>query len=107
MAQRKFYLHLLLAALNGILMVVVIAKAESIHVSLLVVTLTSVGLGVLQPLRGWLLALTQVLVIVVGFFIMKNDTAFMTSPVAEFCTYASVFPTLVGSFIGAFMKRAL
>ena len=105
--EKALKLHLLLAALSGLILLFVIGQSESIHISFLAIVLLSAGLGVLQPRKGWMLALVQIGVILIGYFLLKNNQSLMPSKVAEFCTYVSPFPTLVGSFMGAFIKRAL
>lgn len=105
--EKNLTLHLFIAAVSGLLLIFIIGQSESIHISFLAIVLFSAGLGVLQPRKGWMLALVQVGVILVGYFVLKDSKDLMPSKVAEFCTYVSPFPTLVGSFMGAFIKRAL
>ena len=105
--EKNLRLHLFIAALSGLVLLFIIGKSESIHISFLAIVLLSAGLGVIQPRKGWMLALTQIGIILIGYFLLKDNKDFMPSKVAEFCTYVSPFPTFVGSFMGAFIKRSL
>jgi hypothetical protein len=70
--------------------------------------LFSIGLGWLQPRRGWILALVQILTIFSSYaLVVSTNTIGIEHPdVAEFVAYLAPVPTLAGSFMGGFLKRA-
>lgn len=97
-----------LAILSGLIILFSGFKSESVHLPFLLNMLFSVGLGWLQPQKGWVLALVQIATIFFGFFgvTLTNLLAAEHADVAEFATWLAPIPTFAGSFMGAFMKRA-
>ena len=101
-----FLRNLCLAAVSGLIISFSGFKSEGVHVPFLFNMLFSVGLGWLEPKKGWALALVQVAVIFVGYYVFSGFVMAERPDVAEFATYLAAVPTLAGSFMGAFMKRA-
>lgn len=100
--------HIPLAILSGLIIGYSGLKGESVHVPFFLNMLFSVGLGWLQPQKGWILALVQIVTILGGYFGFSG-TGLLTAEhadVAEFATWLAPVPTLAGSFMGAFLKRA-
>lgn len=100
--------HLPLAVIGGVLITYLGCKSESVHYPFLLNMLFSIGLGYLQPRKGWVLALVQILTVFVSYgLILSSDTVFIEHPdVAQFATYLAPIPTLAGSFMGGFLKKA-
>ncbi len=103
-----FFRNLLIAAASGLIISYSGFRSEGVHVPFLLNMLFSVGLGWLEPKKGWALALVQVVVIFVSYYVfIGSDLLVAERPdVAQFATYLAAVPTLAGSFMGAFMKRA-
>lgn len=77
------------------------------HIGMFVALAFSFVGGMLEPRRGWMLALLQTLCIV-GFYWLNESTQWIIPADKEatfFATHVVVFITLVGSFMGAFIKR--
>jgi hypothetical protein len=101
-----FIRNLLIAVASALIISFSGFKSEGVHVPFLLNTLFSVGLGWLEPKRGWALALMQVAVIFVGYYVFSSFVIAERPDVARFATYLAAVPTLAGSFMGAFLKRA-
>lgn len=103
-----FLRNLCIAAVSGLVISVSGFKSESVHLPFLLNMLFSVGLGWLEPKKGWALALVQVAVIFVSYYLFSSSDLLVAErpDVAQFTTYLAAVPTLAGSFMGAFMKRA-
>lgn len=100
--------HILLAILSGLIIVYSGLSSESVHVPFFLNMLFSIGLGWLQPQKGWILALVQIITILGGFFGFSSTGLLVSEhpDVAEFATWLAPVPTFAGSFMGAFLKRA-
>lgn len=101
----KLILHVLLALLGGALVFLVALQGYGIHVPYLVAVLSGVGLGWLQPRKGWLLALVQVAVILAGYALLMDQ--FVRKDLAAFSVFGSVGLILVGGLLGGVLKRNL
>ncbi|MPR33440.1 hypothetical protein [Salmonirosea aquatica] len=101
-----FIRNLFIAAISGLIISFSGFRSEGVHVPFLFNMLFSVGLGWLEPKKGWALALMQVVVIFVGYYVFSGFVVAERPDVAKFATYLAAVPTLAGSFMGAFMKRA-
>ena len=103
-----FLRNLCIAAVSGLVISISGFKSESVHLPFLLNMLFSIGLGWLEPKKGWALALVQVATIFIGYYVFTNSNLLVAErpDVAEFATYLAAVPTLAGSFMGGFMKRA-
>lgn len=103
-----FLRNLCIAAISGLVIAISGFKSESVHLPFLLNMLFSVGLGWLEPKKGWALALVQVAVIFASYYVFVGSDALVAErpDVAQFAAYLAAVPTLAGSFMGAFMKRA-
>lgn len=75
-----------------------------VHIPLLAAAVAGIILGLIDPRRGWIAALIQSVVLVVGVLVTGRS-----APVPEIEYHSligSVGLTFAGSFIGAFIKRA-
>lgn len=87
----------------GLLTVGLIRGATGVHIPLLAATLAGLILGVLDPHKGWISALVQVVVITVGLFALIEGEL---PEIERHSLLGAVGLTFIGSFIGAFIKRA-
>ena len=103
-----FLRNLFIAVISGLIISISGFKSESVHLPFLFNMLFSVGLGWLEPKKGWALALVQIATIFISYYLVSgSDIVKAERPdVAEFATYLAAVPTLAGSFMGGFMKRA-
>ena len=97
-----------LALLSGVALALLNFKSETVHVPFLLNVVFSFGLGWLQPQRGWVLASLQVLTVVLLYLLLIQTEWLLPTraDIARFTTYLAIFPTLAGSFMGAFLRRA-
>lgn len=106
--DRRLLLNSYLTLAASILMVFIIKVTTSIHLPFLVAAALAAGLGFIEPRRGWFLAVIQVAFIWLGYELFTAPAR--TSGDAEietFSLYGAMLLTFAGSFIGAFLKRAL
>lgn len=98
-----------IAILTGILITLVTTQCQAVHTPLFVNVVFSIGLGWLQPKKGWILAIVQIVSIGASYFVIQqtNLIHIVKPDVAQFVTYLSFAPTLAGSFIGGFFKRTV
>jgi hypothetical protein len=103
-----FLRNLLIATISGLVISFSGFRSEGVHVPFLFNMLFSVGLGWLEPKKGWALALVQVAVIFISYYAFTGGDMLVAErpDVAKFATHLAAVPTLAGSFMGAFMKRA-
>lgn len=108
-ASTNTYRLIPLAIISGAAIIITGFMSETIHLPFLVNILLSLGLGWLAPQKGWILALVQAVSIVVIYLIITQTGMLVAkqADVADFTTYLSIFPTLAGSYMGAFLKRAM
>lgn len=80
----------------------------SVHVPFLVGMVAAVGLGWLQPRKGWLLAIEQIVLTAVFYFFIEKLK--LLSPfdadATQFSALLQFFPAFTGSFLGGFIRRA-
>ncbi|MFC0181054.1 hypothetical protein SAMN04515674_11913 [Pseudarcicella hirudinis] len=98
----------LLTLLATIIVVYTNLNSDVVHIPLLVVLLLSLGLGYLQPQKGWISALQFVIGIFAGYFI-GQIAGFepKAAGINQFSTYISPLPVLFGGFMGSFFRKAL
>ena len=102
----KFHQNILICIILSLLQVFIINKAISIYIPFLFTLVFSFSYGLLEPRKGWMLAIIQVLIIVLGFWCLKSLGISPIKPYeAEFATYACIFPSFVVSFFGSFLFK--
>ena len=106
--DRRLLANSVLILFTSAFLVVVIKKAESIHLPYLLATVSAISIGFVEPRKGWVLAIMQCILILSGYFL------FTTLPgnggrieLENFSLYGSAGLTFAGSFLGAFLKRAI
>lgn len=98
-----------LVILNALIIVYVNCHAGAVHFPLLVSMLLSIMVGWLEPGKGWILAIIQVVMIWV-FFLSFTESNFMITVnegIAVFTTWLSLLTTFSGSLVGGMVKRNL
>ncbi len=106
----KFLKGLLLSLLTAPVIVYSIYGTEGVHLPLFLATLSAVGIGFIDPEKGWLLAIVQAILLLVGVLVLTGMVTGRerSHPDIELQSlYGAVGLTFAGSFIGAYMKRAL
>jgi len=95
----------------GLALIVLICcyAGPSVHLPFLAVMLGGIGIGFLEPKRGWALSLWLILLVLMGGFLMKNYLLMSVSQAqrTQFVAYLAFFPALTSGFLGSFIKRAL
>jgi hypothetical protein len=99
--------HLVVSVISGISVAVTGFISESVHLPFFVNLLFSIGLGWLEPDKGWLLAITQVVAVLLAAYLISTYEPIeaFKSDVAGFTAMLGFLPTLAGALIGAFFKR--
>ena len=106
--DRQLIFNLGLTVVSSILILICIKITPSIHLPYFVTPALAAGLGFLEPRRGWLLAVTQAIIIWLGYVLIAPPPVdHRDREVEAFGLYGSIILTFVGSFIGGLLKRAL
>ena len=103
----KLSQNILLCVLFSVIQVFIIHKAIIIYIPLLFIILFSLFYGLLEPIRGWILALLQIATLILGYWTLNLSGYVATRPYeAVFVTHISIFPSLVASFITSFLFKS-
>lgn len=106
--DRRLLANSVLVFCTSAFLVVVIKKAESIHLPYLLATISAISIGFVEPQKGWILAIMQSILILSGYFIFTSlPTNGGRIELENFSLYGSAGLTFAGSFLGAFLKRAI
>lgn len=106
--DRRLLINLVLTWLGCALLLYCIKVAIAAHLPFLVATVLATGLGILEPRRGWFLAVVQAATIwLVYTFFVDHPTNNTKIELEDFGLYGSMILTFVGSFIGARLKRIM
>ena len=99
--------HVFLTLIGAFGIALVGFYSSSVHVPFLMNFLVSVGLGWIQPKKGWILALLQIVLIGVYYLLISQLSWEIDAlKIARFTSLLAFFPTLTGSFMGGFVRRA-
>jgi len=81
----------------------------SVHLPFLMGILTGILLGWLQPYKGWILAIGQILLVAIFYFLVHQLQLLKSfdPDATRFTALLQFMPVFVGSYIGGFFKRAL
>ncbi len=106
--DRRLLANSLLTILTTCLLLWMIKNAESIHLPYLVAVAASMSLGFVEPYKGWMLALLQGALLWLGYtFLCPEPESGGQQELENFSLYGSIVLTFAGSFLGAFLKRAI
>jgi len=106
--DKRLVINMVMIVLTSALLLYVVKNAESIHLPYLVAVFASISIGFVEPYRGWLLAITQCILLLAGYFLLAtrpDDQA--RQELENFSLYGSMILTFAASFLGGFLKRAL
>lgn len=105
--DRRLLLHMGLIVLSTLLLLLVIKRSTVIHWPYLTAAILGASIGFLEPRKGWVLALQQVLLLWLGYtFIAGPATSGTQREVEAFSLYGSIGLTFVGSLLGSVIRRA-
>lgn len=98
-----------LVIINAIIIIYVNFHSSAVHFPLLVSMALSMILGWVQPYKGWILAIGQVIFIAGLYFFVKESgiLPIENKDIAEYVTLSSILTTFSGSLIGGMFKRNL
>jgi len=106
--NKNFTRDVLITLVTSAVVVVSCFYGPTVHMPFLVGMLTAVGLGWLQPRKGWILAIEQIVLIAIFYFVidaLKLLPAFDVDA-TQFSALLQFFPAFTGSFLGGFIRRS-
>ena len=92
------------ACVLGGLTAISIPGASGVHIPLLLAAGAGIALGLIDPKKGWIAGFIQSAVLLIGVLVIGRN-----GPIPEVENHSligAIGLTFVGSFIGAFIKRA-
>lgn len=102
----NFPQSLLLVVLFSAIQIYIIHISEIVYVPLLFTLLFSVVYGLIQPQKGWILALLQVIILISAYWIMESQGVKADfEQTAVFASHVSIFPSFAASFMGGFIRK--
>ncbi len=105
--DRRLLLNACLTVMSGLILLYIIKKSPVIHWPYLWAAASAVGLGFLEPRKGWVLALLQALLILLGYYVVVGPDPLRTHQEVEvFSLFGSVGLTFAGSLIGSVLRKA-
>ncbi|AUD04697.1 tetratricopeptide repeat protein [Spirosoma pollinicola] len=105
--NRQLFLNAGLTILASMVLMYIIKKSTVIHWPYLWATSSAVGIGFLEPRKGWALAILQVLTLLFTYYIVVGPDPLSTHREVElFSLYGSVGLTFAGSLIGSILHKA-
>ncbi|GAB3920902.1 hypothetical protein [Larkinella terrae] len=100
-------INFLLVLANSILLLMMIKWTNVVHWPYLLAAASAAVIGFLEPRKGWILAIVQVVILWIGYTFFTSAPANGSKLELElFCLYGSIFLTFLGSFVGGIVKRA-
>ncbi|GAB4025867.1 tetratricopeptide repeat protein [Spirosoma gilvum] len=98
----------LLTLVNSSVLLYAITHSPTIHGPYLLAAVSAGIIGYVEPKKGWLLALIQALLIVLGYRLITTEHGTNArQELEQFTLYGSIALTFIGSFISGFLKRKL
>ncbi|MCF2444071.1 hypothetical protein L0657_08895 [Dyadobacter sp. CY345] len=108
LADKRLAITSVLVLITSAILVLSIKDAESIHLPYLLAAVSAISIGFFEPVRGWILAISQCVLLLVGYFVFTDiPESSGKLELENFSLYGSCILTFAGSFIGGFFKRAL
>ncbi|RRB06615.1 hypothetical protein [Larkinella rosea] len=103
----RLLINIALVLANSILLLVIIKWATVVHWPYSLAAVSAAVIGFLEPRKGWILAVLQVVILWVGYtFFTAVPENGGKQELELFCLYGSIFLTFLGSFVGGILKRA-
>lgn len=104
----KLVASMVMAVFTSTIVVMSIKNAETVHLPYLITVLAAIAIGFVEPTKGWLIALLQCVLVFSGYLLFTTQPETSGRRELEnFGLYGSLVLTMVASFLGGFMKRAL
>ena len=104
---RRLLIHAGFTTLNALILLILIKRSPVIHWPYLLAAFSAGAIGFAEPRKGWLLAIWQVLLLVVGYWwVVGPSVSSVARELEGFCLYGSIGLTFVGSFLGSILKRS-
>jgi tetratricopeptide (TPR) repeat protein len=105
--DKRLGINALLLIVTSILIIVMIKHADGIHLPFLLAVFSAITIGIVEPVKGWALAIFQCILLIGGYYLFTKIPENMGRlEVENFSLYGSCVLTFAGSFIGGFLKRA-
>ncbi|MES2517839.1 MAG: hypothetical protein V4585_07005 [Bacteroidota bacterium] len=96
------------ALIAAAIIIAININSSVVHIPLLIIFISAITLGYLQPQKGWITAIQLVCSIFAGFFIIKLlGITPKSNNIFQFITYISPFPCLFGGFMGSYFNKTL
>jgi hypothetical protein len=98
---------LLITVISSVVVVVACFYGSTVHLPFLVGIITAIGLGWLQPQKGWILAIEQTVLVVVFYFLFERFQLLtpINADTTRFTALLQFGPAFIGSFMGGYFKR--
>lgn len=97
-----------IAVILALIITAVNLNSEVFHIPLLVIFLSTLSLGYLQPQKGWISVTQLAISIFIGFFSSKLlGFTPKNFPEFQFITYISPFPCLFGGYMGSYFSKII
>ncbi|QKZ13338.1 tetratricopeptide repeat protein [Spirosoma sp. KUDC1026] len=104
--DRQFTLNAGLVLLSGIILLIIIKASSVIHWPYLWAASSAMGIGFLEPRKGWSLAILQTFVLLIGYYVvLGGNQESIHRDVQAFSLFGSIGLTFVGSFIGSMLRK--
>lgn len=105
--NRRLFQNAGLTIVSALLLLLLIKKSPVIHWPYLWAAASAVGIGFLEPRKGWFLAILLTITALFSYYVVVGPDVLSTHREVElFSLYGSIGLTFVGSFIGSMLRRA-
>ncbi len=98
----------LITIFSSLIVAICCFYGPSVHLPFLVGMITAIGLGWLQPRKGWVLAIEQILLTAAFYFVIERLKILLDSfdaDATQFTALLQFFPVFTGSFLGGVIRR--
>jgi tetratricopeptide (TPR) repeat protein len=104
--DRQFTMNAGIVLVSGIILLVIIKSSPVIHWPYLWAASSAMGIGFLEPRKGWSLAILQTFVLLIGYYVvLGGNKESIHRDVQAFSLFGSIGLTFVGSFIGSMLRK--
>lgn len=101
----KFAFYALLIGLSSGLLLFMVGRGMVIHLPYFVAVLAGVGIGWLEPRKGWVLAVAHLVVLGLAYLLFSEN--FRQNDLEKFTLFGSMGLIMVGGFLGGLLRRKL
>lgn len=89
-----------------ILIYFALVKSENVHWPLLAIMLTAIGIGFLNPAKGWIIVIVLILILLVfGFVFESFSIETVNKKIVHFLCNIAFLPALFGGFMGRYFSK--